>query len=252
MRRSEIVRIGTWNILGQRNYRRDNAIAIGGVCATLNRCPVDVLAMQEVHFYDGEPDPRLIAELRAVGLDHFVGRTFSLSHLDARAQLGVGIGSRFPLSDVTEYRLENPGLTAEVRGAHWTLHDKGLVRARVHLDDRRSLVVHSLHLFPFFEFGVRDDDELVSRMWEEFWRYADEFGREIRTVLAGDYNQADRRAAMKELSELDWTFHAADLTTTATGMSLDDIAVNWASYGPAARTVPTFSDHHLVIAEIEA
>jgi hypothetical protein len=34
-------------------------------------------------------------------------------------------------------------------------------------------------------------------------------------------------------------------------MSLDDIAVNWGGEGPAAKAVPTFSDHHLVVATVE-
>jgi endonuclease/exonuclease/phosphatase family metal-dependent hydrolase len=240
--------IGTWNILGRRSYGRDRSTT-GEVRAILTGRRLDVLSIQEVHFYDGHPDPQLMSELHDAGLPHFAGMPFSPSHLDADAQLGIGVASRFPLSDVSEYRLENPGLTAVVRGADWTLHDKGLVGARVHLDAGRSVVVLALHLFPFFEFGVLDDDELVAHMWDEFWRYATKVGAEGRTVLAGDYNQADRVTAAKE-HEAPWEFCATDRATTVTGMSIDDIALNWPGESIQVTVVPTFSDHHLVMATI--
>lgn len=120
---------------------------------------------------------------------------------------------------------------------------------RVHLDGDRSIVVLALHLFPFFEFGVPDDDERVDHMWDEFWRYANKIGAEGKTVLAGDYNQADRVNAAKE-REAPWNFCAADRTTTVTGMSIDDIALNWCGGNPSVKIVPTFSDHHLVMATV--
>jgi hypothetical protein len=96
------------------------------------------------------------------------------------------------------------------------MHDKGLVDARVHLDGHESLSVHSLHLFPFFEFKIADDDDLVSIMWDDFWRYA----------------------------------AAVDRITTVTGLSIDDIAVNWESENMTSRTFRTFSDHKLLVAGV--
>jgi endonuclease/exonuclease/phosphatase family metal-dependent hydrolase len=244
-------RIGTWNILGRRDHHLCASARDGSIQAILDTEPVDVLSLQEVHFYDGEADPQLIKELQAAGLKHFIGRPFSPSHLDTKAQLGVGIAARSPLFGVYEHRLENPGLKAVVRGTDWSLHDKGLIGAEIQLHDNQTLRVYSLHLFPFFEFGVPDDDNYVEQMWRELWDYADVAAGDNKVILAGDYNQVDRAMAAKVWSRTQWRFCAPNIPTTTTGMSLDDIAVNWLGETTPPKVVATFSDHHLIVANIE-
>jgi len=147
------------------------------------------------------------------------------------------------------YRFANPGLRARVRGQDWFLHDKGLIGADLEVGWGTRVRVYSLHLFPFFEFGVGDADVHVSRMWRELWQYVDQLSGSAGVILAGDYNHTGRAGAAKEWSEHPWTFCVPQgMTTTRIGLSLDDIAINWTAPPDFVTVRDTFSDHHLVIA----
>jgi endonuclease/exonuclease/phosphatase family metal-dependent hydrolase len=211
---------------------------------------MDVLCLQEVHFYDGKPDPQLIEELRSAGLQNFAGFPLSESHLDKSAQLGVGVASARPLRERDTYLFSNPGLEARVRGQWWVLHDKGMIGCELTIPDGTVVQVYSLHLFPFHEFGVPAADDLVTKMWHEFWTYADSLASTGRVILAGDFNQEDRDQAANKWSNRDWHFCVNGHDTTTFGLALDEIALSWSPPSKAFRLVPTFSDHHLAIAEI--
>ena len=161
----------------------------GAVCSVLDRHPVDIPCLQEVHFYDDEPDGQLLEELSGAGLGHFVGSPLSKSHLDRSAGLGIGIASATPLSPPVMFQLSNPGLRASVRGEQWVLHDKGLLGCAVQTPDGR-------------------------------W------------------------------SRNKWQFLLDDLVTTSFGLPLDEIALSWSPVCSGARSVPTFSDHHLAIVDV--
>ncbi|HWM21121.1 MAG TPA: endonuclease/exonuclease/phosphatase family protein [Ilumatobacteraceae bacterium] len=243
------LRIGTWNILGRRRHHDSRVADDGAVYETVAKAGTDILCLQEVHFYDGEVDKQLREELEDAGMNHFVGSPLSPSHLDEKAQLGVGIAARFPLLEFATRTLSNPGLRANVRGQVWELHDKGLIRARIQLTPNVAVNVYSLHLFPFFEFGVDDQTDYVDKMWRELWDVVD--GADEPTILAGDYNQTGRADAAKEFSRGNWSFCTPDTSTTSTGLSLDDVALSWAPDTCEPRVIPTFSDHHLVLVEID-
>jgi exonuclease III len=165
-------RIATWNILGRLMAGTKEPAEEGAVKRLLAEHRIDVLCLQEVHFYDRAADGQLVDELGDVGLEHSVWLPLSKSHLDTSAQLGVGIAAKEPLARRKEFFLSNPGLRASVRGQEWVLHDKGMVGCTVEMPIL-PIRVYSLHLFPFHEFGVAEDDDQVHRMWEEFWQYAD-------------------------------------------------------------------------------
>ena len=173
-----MIRVGSWNILGRRNYRLGRAAEPGAIIAALAAQAVDVLCLQEVHFFDGAPERQVVDELQAAGLVHLIGAPLSPSHLDGNARLGLAIASRFPLTGKRLHQLHNPQISAQVRGKEWVLHDKGLLGATVCLGDQKSLRIYSLHLFPFFEFGVDEEHHYVGTMWREFWRYVDRVARE--------------------------------------------------------------------------
>jgi hypothetical protein len=133
----------------------------------------------------------------------------------------------------------------------WTLHDKGMIGCTVRVAGGRRLQVYSLHLFPFHEFGVADDDGHVEKMWGEFWRYVDDRVDGGQLILAGDFNQAARERAAHRWSERTWRFCLDDVVTTTFGLSLDEIALSWSPRSKRPWSVPTFSDHHLAGARIE-
>jgi endonuclease/exonuclease/phosphatase family metal-dependent hydrolase len=246
------LKIGTWNILGRRLRWGDQKPAEPGrVKCTLAKHSLDVLSLQEVHFYDEQPDQQLLDELSEVGLSHFTGQPLSDSHLDAAAQLGVGVASRYPLSSADTIKLTRPDLRASVRGQLWVLHDKGMVGCALEVGGDRRVWICSLHLFPFFEFGVSEDDNQVEQMWKEFWGHADRLADRGDLVLAGDFNHQNREQAAGRWSSRQWRFCFNTAPTTSNGHALDEIALSWSPPAPHAILVQTFSDHHLAIADVE-
>jgi endonuclease/exonuclease/phosphatase family metal-dependent hydrolase len=244
--------VGTWNVLGRRVYPTGRTAEPGTVRTILRDHPMDVLSLQEIHFYDGQPDHQLIGELRDAGFEHFVGQPLSASHLDRAAQLGVGVASRYPLIGRKPIRLNRPELRARVRGEQWVLHDKGMVGCALALGGDQALWVYSLHLFPFFEFGVGESDDRVNRMWEEFWQQADQLAAQADLVLAGDFNHQRREPAAERFSGRRWRFCLGSAETTMNGLSLDDIALSWSPpAAPRTELIQTFSDHRLAIAHVQ-
>nr|MDT0662265.1 endonuclease/exonuclease/phosphatase family protein [Micromonospora sp. DSM 115978] len=248
---SNSLRIATWNILGRRNYATNETAQVGAVEEVLREHPVDVLCLQEIHFYGEGVDAQLLHELRAAGLGHFVGLPLSESHLDTSARLGVGVASRDPIRERDVFMLTNPGVRALVRGEEWILHNKGMLGCTLNAADGREIQIYSLHLFPFFEFGVKEDDDRVDRMWSEFWAYADHRGEDSTLVLAGDFNHQQRESAAGRWSRRKWEFCLNEVGTTEKGLALDEVALSWSPSYQEHYLVPTFSDHHLVVVHVE-
>jgi endonuclease/exonuclease/phosphatase family metal-dependent hydrolase len=238
-------RIATWNILGRQEEGTHRTARAGAVRSVVTKHRPDVLCLQEVHFYDGEPDPQLMEELQLAGLDNFVGMPLSESHLDDSARLGVAIASRWvPLGGSHSFVLRNPGLRASVRGSEWVTHDKGAVGCDFRSPEGRIVRVLSVHLFPFHEFRAVSDQRHVDDMWREFWQRTDELRGPGGMIIAGDFNQVDREVAARRWSKNKWYFCTDRQPTTSMGKSLDDIVL---SSAPEAHTLdldPTFSDHH--------
>ena len=88
-------------------------------------------------------------------------------------------------------------------------------------------------------------------MWHEFWDYADGLVGRGQLVLAGDFNQQSRRHAARRWSKQNWHFCFERVGTTANGLALDEIVLNWPAAEPKTALVPTFSDHYLVTADVQ-
>lgn len=244
------LRIGTWNICGRHVGNSASGIAQAGqVSSVITQYQPDVLCLQEVHFYEGEADPQLMVELAEGNLNYIIGAPFSESHLDSRAYLGNAIASRWPLSDVSVFRLTNPGLRKPSHGPDWRLHDKGVLGCRADIPGIRSVRIHSLHLFPFHELNFDVNKRHVDTMWREFWSYIDSINGADLLIAAGDFNQEDREIMSRRWSSKDWQFCTRGRATTDWG-SIDDVAISPAQYGAEVTTALTFSDHYFVLAEI--
>jgi hypothetical protein len=72
-------------------------------------------------------------------------------------------------------------------------------------------------------------------------------GGRAATILAGDFNQQNRRNAAKRWSNVRWAFYFDNQVTADNGMSLDDIAFSWRPDVFDNALWPTFSDHQLAI-----
>jgi endonuclease/exonuclease/phosphatase family metal-dependent hydrolase len=244
------LRIAAWNICGRHVANSPEAAPAGAVRKIIARCHPDVVCLQEMHFYDGKPETALLEELQSAGLKYFVGLPLSESHLDASASLGVGIASAWTLEHTATFQLTNPGLRKWIRGEEWNLHDKGLIGCQVVTPDGEFVQINSLHLFPFHEFGIADEEDCVKKMWSEFWGYADGLIKDNPVVLAGDYNQASRVSAAKQWSSKDWFSCLGRCATMTSGLAADDVLVSSEPRDVTMKLVPTFSDHKLVLADI--
>jgi endonuclease/exonuclease/phosphatase family metal-dependent hydrolase len=245
------LRVASWNILGRRDARTDQPANEGSVHEILAGLGIDVLCLQEVHFYNDEPDQQLIKELGLAGLPHFAGLSLSASHLDPSARLGVGVASVWPLRNIENVVLTAPEIKAHVRGEEWVLHDKGMVGCDVDVPGQPPVRIYSLHLFPFHEFGIRNGDARIAEMWNHFWRHADSRAHGGCTILAGDFNQQDTKDAATTWSKASWSFCFTNVLTTSRGLALDEIALNQPIVAISTKVISTFSDHHMVLAEVE-
>jgi len=91
----------------------------------------------------------------------------------------------------------------------------------------------------------------VTAMWQEFWTRADSRRCSDRTILAGDFNQKDRESPAQKWSRRRWRFCFDGKPTTANGHALDEIALDWTPKTCRPDVIPTFSDHHLVVVEVD-
>jgi endonuclease/exonuclease/phosphatase family metal-dependent hydrolase len=245
------LRVASWNILGRRVAETHQPADEGSVRSVIQDLNIHILCLQEVHFYGGEPDRQLLDELHAAGLRHFVGLPLSASHLDSSAQLGVGVASVWPLVRRDALVFSAPDVKARVRGEDWVLHDKGMVGCDIEIPGRPPVRIYSLHLFPFHEFGIKDGDARIAEMWNEFWQHADERADGRRTILAGDFNQQDTKDAATKWSKADWSFCFTNVRTTSTGLALDEIALTQPGAAVSRKVISNFSDHHIVVAELD-
>jgi endonuclease/exonuclease/phosphatase family metal-dependent hydrolase len=247
---ANIIRVGTWNIAGGRSGETSEVVNSAVIADVVASAKVQILCLQEAHYYRGGLDSQLQRALKDAGLTHLAGAPVSESHIDPDAELGLVVAASYPVHFVDAYTLRNPGLQAVVRGQEWVMHDKGWIECEVVGPSGVPVRVSSVHLFPFHEFDVPDDDPMVRDMWREFWRGIDNLDGDM-CIVAGDFNQCKRSAPAREYSRRGWTFCLGDDTaTTPSGLALDDIAVS----GPIAvnghQLHPTFADHHLISADL--
>lgn len=245
--------VATWNVhsgVPARWSRRSFAESL----ALLADVRPDALALQEVECdpRSHRPAPRSAEILEASRLPYRALFPLSPSHQTPGYALGVGLASRWAPVSLRRHRLPKPG-THAARAATtpgFEPHDKGLLVAVVPTA-LGALAFGSVHVFPFHRFGVTAQDPAVASVWDCLAGTIDGIDADA-VVVAGDYNTGDRALLLERLSRRRLASATAGAATRPSGASFDDVLVSSALSVQVCSTLATFSDHHLVVAELAA
>jgi endonuclease/exonuclease/phosphatase family metal-dependent hydrolase len=161
------LRVATWNLWWQLGDWKARADAIA---ETLEELRPDVVCLQEVWQAGARNQAALLAE--RLGYRH----AFALERSEDGVDQGLGLLSRWPLSDVEQRALPTPS----------SVPTPNLVLRAVVQGPRGAFVLASTHLVPY-PFRSAEREEQVRAIVEFLAEHKD---KSPFTVLAGDFNAA--------------------------------------------------------------
>jgi endonuclease/exonuclease/phosphatase family metal-dependent hydrolase len=239
---------GTWNIHGARAIE-DCPISVLETLEVLSQLPLDVVALQELEF-DCDSD-RLCPESQQVvdsmGLPHFMGFPTSPSQFRSDRRFGVGIASGFPIGSPRRFYLPNPRLSAyRSAGKLWS-HDKGVLSCRI-ITPSVTATVGSIHLIPFHMFDRLASDSIYNDIWLAAAQELESAFTDS-SIVGGDFNTSDRTMLLNRTSRGHWRSGAPGVISRPnSSQCFDDILYTSGFELSNIEVIPTFSDHHLLLA----
>ena len=248
---SPTIRIGTWNVQEGRIDGRDvmHAEDVTALHAAVEEVRgAHVLALQEVPFNADGRSPFLDMISAGSSLEHVYTETLSPSMFDADRESGLAILSTIPMRPIHFATLPNPELTHDWGAEYKRTFDKGMIA--VTLDwYGADVTVGSVHSFPFHRFGRTANDPEFEHIWEVLAGQIEELPHQ-QLAVCGDFNTEIRELVLSRLRRpLDRTFPGM---VTSRKLQIDDILHSpTLTLDSMPRTVPTFSDHKLCVADFK-
>ncbi len=245
------ITIGSLNLAGGMGLAElDERFA--HLVASIRSASLDILLVQELPHGGSltrHPAKRLA---RATSLLEY--ETFMLSpvsSLEGSESMGVGIFSRFPISNVERSFFRNPNLVGLLRGREINMHDKGMISACVRVDGA-ALAVCNLHSFPFRLFSGQSARE-VDALWQEVAEILIcRVPSGSACIVGGDFNSEDRSNLIGRLPGYGFRSAFTGRPTRPNGRSDDDLLISRGLVETKSMIVPVASDHHLVAVEVLA
>ena len=242
------MRIATWNVhCGLFEPPLQDSDAYLTEC--LRAVSADIVCLQELSLPDdGE---RGFAEqlARRAGYQHVEVMALSRSHL-TDGLMGLAILSHQPLGAVRGQILPNPKLVStDPQGRSIDSHDKGLLRVEVDWHGVR-VVIFCVHLLSFHRFCVAPRAEALDPAREALLRQL--AGTTTQPlVICGDLN-VDNIDDFLPGAQKDFALHSLiHGPTRPDGRSHDHILHSVHLSSGWTRIVPTRSDHHLCVTELQ-
>jgi endonuclease/exonuclease/phosphatase family metal-dependent hydrolase len=242
------MRIATWNVhCGLFEPPPGDCNAYLTDC--LRAVSADIVCLQELNLPNhGERD---FAEqlARRAGYEHVEVMALSRSHL-TDGLMGLAILSHQPLGPVHGQILPNPKLVSTDRqGRSIDSHDKGLLRVEVDWHGVR-IAIFCVHLLPFHRFNVAPSAEALDPAREALLLQL--AGTTAQpSVICGDLNVGnidDFMPGARKDFELHSLIHGP---TRPDGRSHDHILHSAHLNSCWTRILPTRSDHHLCVTELQ-
>jgi endonuclease/exonuclease/phosphatase family metal-dependent hydrolase len=237
------IRVGTWNV--HEGVAEHGDLTEECVQRVLDE-RLDLLALQEVPFAAGDapplpPSPLLARLAERTSLRHHAGNVLSPTWLVQGMWSGVAVASRFPIETAVEIVLPNPRLESDGMRSF----DKGAVTAVVKAAGR-VVAMTSLHMPPFHRFGRKAQNPDFAYIWDHLAKQLEPRHGEL-AVIAGDFNTSRRDLLLRRIGA---TLESSVREPTHNGTAVDDI-VHPPAGRVSSRVVPTSSDHHLCVVELE-
>lgn len=182
------MKIASWNIgEDERNIdghlTEESYIEIADVIKNMN---IDVICLQEAITYS-KKIPNIAKYIsNNTDLKYIIDYELSDSHINIGAKMGIVICSKYRISNVEKYLLNNPNFVYNVSDSTtYHSHDKGFIICDI--NDTKIITGHCL---PFHVFKKSQLDYLY--IFKEFDnKLTEEYKRNNRIILCGDMNYED-------------------------------------------------------------
>ena len=244
----------TWNISGAvlkengapetLNYEESVAYISQCIAATY----ADVVCLQEVPFVPGRSDfAHAVAEL--TNLPYFESIAVSPSHLHQDAQLGLCILSRSPLIRTEKLELPNPNVIVHLEdGRREPSHDKIVLTASIELDGQ-AIEICCAHLPAFHTLKRHPGEPLFAPLRS---RLRETINPRLRLpcLVLGDLNTDTIENLIPGLTRLTDARELISVPTRVDGAICDQIVLSRHWGRGVATIIPTWSDHHICVADI--
>lgn len=249
------LKMATWNIGGGitgDSHQTDGSPDLESYAETLLKHRPNLICLQESHHYLGDNTNQANELAKLMGYKYSSSTPISASHLEPHARLALGLISEFPIVNTKYTKFHNPGLTSiGPRGEEWKLFDKGYCTHTIEIGNREISVLNA-HCFPLHYFSSQATEERFSHIWENLANGLAAARQDTPCVAAIDLNYDDIETLLgAELTPNRYTSAINKAPTTPKGIQQDYLL-----YTPGFRlltksVIPTKSDHHLCIIQIE-
>ena len=248
----KILRIASWNMqaglfsdVPQKGLLPDSAY----LSETIRNSKSHVVCLQEVPFAASDGNPIVSSIAAAAGFEFTLELPLGVGG-GSDSGLGLAILSRFPLALTDNVVLPNPGLTVNAPdGGTLHSHDKGFLVAHVE-GPYGTLAVACGHLLPFHKFRRSASEvpfsPIGSAVRDLLVRLV-----EYPTVVCADFNLEDLQDYLGALGVSAYKL-LVHVPTRPSGKCHDNILVSQHWSVDSVRVLPTRSDHHFCLADIEA
>jgi endonuclease/exonuclease/phosphatase family metal-dependent hydrolase len=217
----------------------------------------DILCLSEILIDDLEGNSEFAKQIISVtGLEHAKVLRTAESWIYDGKHYGMGIFSRYPISDYEEFKLPNPKFeVTRPNGDHWKMHDKYAQYAELEVNGEK-IYLFNLHYFPVYHFNKSIDSKEMKPYRQALSKVFTDKGFDKATIITGDFN--DKGVSLADV--FPEIFDSGDLeeaievqTTILDGQDqLDHILYTPSMLELKDSQVEKFlSDHYALIAEFE-
>jgi endonuclease/exonuclease/phosphatase family metal-dependent hydrolase len=243
----------TWNVSGavlKENGAPETLTyteSVEYISKCIDAMHADVVCLQEVPFVPGEDFAQSVARLAK--LPYYESVAVSPSHLHDNAHLGLCILSRSPLIRTEKIELPNPNVTVHLEGGRSERsHDKIVLSVSIEFEDR-AVEICCAHL-PAFRILKRHPGEPLFAPLRT--RLKEKVSPRLNSpcLVVGDLNTESIENLIPGLSKFANTQELISVPTRVDGTICDQVVLSHHWGSGIVSIIPTWSDHHLCVAEM--
>lgn len=245
------LRIATWNVhcgVFERGAKADST-SIDYLSNCLRDLSADIVCLQEFELPEAAEYSLIEKLAKTAEYQYLEVFAPSKSHL-IDGKMGLTILSKLPMTRSNQTQLfPNPKLSTLYDGKTINTHDKGALCVKV-IWERMPINVICLHLFPFHLFGVKPSAPEFNPARKAFSDLL-LMSRNQPTLICGDFNIADIDEFLPNARRENALTELIHTPTRPDGVRHDHILHSTHFCATTVRVIPSRSDHHLCVAELQ-